>query len=279
MSSPTWTGEEDYPAPIKKSVIGWCRVLLRGLPVVAILLVGIVALTLIRLIERPIFGLRRPLGGHVPSLVCRMILFVIGIRFTVSGKPMVGGGAVVANHSSWLDIVTLNAGNPVFFVSKSEVAKWPGIGFLAKITGTVFINRDRKEARLQTKIFEDRLAAGQKLLFFPEGTSTDAIRVLPFKSTLFQAFLSSELKPKMRIQPVTVNYIAPEGEDARFYGWWGDMDFGAHMLATLSARRQGNVEVVYHAPVKAADYDNRKSLAADTEAMVKSGHFRAKDTQ
>ncbi|CUJ28121.1 lysophospholipid acyltransferase family protein [Cognatishimia activa] len=279
MSSPTWTGDEDYPAPIKISAIGWCRVLLRGLPVVAILLVGIFTLTLIRLIERPIFGLRRPIGGHVPSIVCRIILFVLGIRFRVSGKPMAGGGAVVANHSSWLDIVTLNAGNPVFFVSKSEVAKWPGIGFLAKITGTVFINRDRKEARQQTKVFEDRLAAGQKLLFFPEGTSTDAIRVLPFKSTLFQAFLSDELKPKMRIQPVTVNYIAPEGEDARFYGWWGDMDFGAHMLQTLSAQRHGNVEVVYHTPIQAADYANRKTLAAYTEATVRNGHFRTKHSQ
>lgn len=275
MSSPTWTGEEGYPDPVKISVWGWARILLRGLPVLLIMVVGILVLTLIRMIERPICGTRRPVSGHVPSVVCRLCLIVLGIRFSVKGRPMRGGGAVVANHSSWMDIITLNAGNPVFFVSKSEVAKWPGIGFLAKITGTVFINRDRKEAKAQTQEFETRLSAGQKLLFFPEGTSTDALRVLPFKSTLFQAFLSDELKDHMRIQPVTVNYIAPKGADPRFYGWWGDMDFGAHMLQTLAARRQGRIEVVYHPSVMASDYQSRKTLAADTEAMVRSGHFRA----
>lgn len=275
MSSPTWTGEEDYPENKPVSLAGWLRVAIRGLLIVLLLLIGIVVLTLIRLVEKPIFGLSRPLGGHVPAIVSRWSLRIMGIRFSTKGKPMAGGGAVVANHSSWLDIFTLNAKNPVFFVSKAEVARWPGIGFLAKIAGTVFIARDRKEARAQKELFENCLAAGQKLLFFPEGTSTDSLRVLPFKSTLFAAFFSDELKPIMRIQPVTVNYIAPDGSsDDRFYGWWGDMDFGAHMIQMLAARRHGRVEVVYHPPLSVTEFQSRKALAAATETAVRSGHFR-----
>ena len=86
-------------------------------------------------------------------------------------------------------------------------------------------------------MFYARLLAGHKLLFFPEGTSTDGLRVLPFKSTLFAAFFEPELHHTMWIQPVSVVYYAPVGEEARFYGWWGDMEFAPHLLKTLAARR------------------------------------------
>ncbi|SHG27541.1 lysophospholipid acyltransferase family protein [Cognatishimia maritima] len=274
MTSPTWTGEADYPTAQKISLFGWLRVALRGSLIAAVLVLGIVTLTLIRLIEKPIFGLRRPVGGYVPALVCRISLFLMGIRFHTSGTPMRGGGAAVANHSSWLDIFTLNAKNPVFFVSKSEVARWPGIGFLAKIAGTVFIARDRKEAQAQKDLFENNLAAGQKLLFFPEGTSTDSLRVLPFKPTLFAAFFAESLRESIQVQPVTVNYHAPEGADPRFYGWWGDMEFGAHLLQMLAARSHGRVEVIYHPPLSVRDFQNRKALAAAAESQVRAGHFR-----
>jgi len=131
---------------------------------------------------------------------------------------MVGSGAVVANHSSWLDIFALNASKRIYFVSKSEVAGWPGIGWLARATGTVFIARDRKEARGQIEVFRQRLSQGHKLLFFPEGTST---------------FFDDALRDGLSIQPVSVVYMAPKGLDPRHYGWWGDMEFGTHLLATL----------------------------------------------
>ena len=113
---------------------------------------------------------------------------ILGIRLQVTGRPMAERGAVVANHASWLDIFVLNAVSRVYFVSKAEVAGWAGIGWLARATGTVFIARKGTEAKEQQALFEARLRAGHRLLFFPEGTSTDSLRVLPFKSTLFAAF-------------------------------------------------------------------------------------------
>jgi 1-acyl-sn-glycerol-3-phosphate acyltransferase len=179
---------------------------------------------------------------------------------------------VVANHASWLDIFVLNAVDRVYFVSKAEVSGWPGIGWLAQATGTVFISRRGQEARDQQALFEERLRAGHRLLFFPEGTSTDGLRVLPFKTTLFAAFFTHGMEHVMQLQPVTVVYHAPPGADPRFYGWWGDMGFAPHLLAVLSAPRRGAVDVVLHAPLAADAFDGRKALARACEMAVRDAH-------
>ncbi|MYM53843.1 lysophospholipid acyltransferase family protein [Thalassovita mangrovi] len=260
---------EPIPEPIPFT--GWIRVALRGVTLALLVFGGLLILLLLRLVERPIYGLHRPVTPHITQFVCRKAFRILGMEFKTHGQRMELRGAVVANHSSWLDIFTLNARKRIYFVSKSEVAGWPGIGWLARATGTVFINRDRKEAKVQQQVFEDRLLAGHKLLFFPEGTSTDGMVVLPFKSTLFQAFFSDHLRHEMHIQPVTVIYRAPEGADDRFYGWWGEMDFGGHLLKVLAAPKQGSVEVVYHEPIRVDDFPNRKTLAAHVEEVVRSG--------
>lgn len=119
--------------------------------------------------------------------------------------------------------------------------------------------------------------AGHKLLFFPEGTSTDGQLVLPFKPTLFAAFFDPALKDAMQLQAVTLKYAAPAGADPRFYGWWGDMDFGPHLLSTLAAPRQGKVTVIYHTPVKLTNYADRKVLAKSLEDTVRSGLAHHRD--
>jgi 1-acyl-sn-glycerol-3-phosphate acyltransferase len=266
----TWL-PEDAPAPAPVGPVGWLRAGLRAGVIAATMLAGLVVLLLLRAVERPVCGLDRPVTPFIAQGFFRLGLAVMGIRFSSRGRPMRRPGAVVANHASWLDIFALNARKRVYFVSKSEVARWPVIGFLARAVGTVFIARDRRRAREQTALFEARLKAGHKLLFFPEGTSTDGMRVLPFKSTLFAAFFADGLREMMHLQPVTVVYHAPRGQDPRFYAWWGDMGFGGHALQVLAARRQGAVEVVYHAPVAVADFDSRKALAAHLEERVRAG--------
>lgn len=268
---PTWHSTSQPEKAIIRPA-GWVRVILRGLALGAVVFGGLVILLLMRLIERPLCGVRRPVTPYITQTVCRAAFVILGLRHRVHGTPMTQPGAVVANHSSWLDIFALNAAKRVYFVSKSEVSRWPGIGWLARATGTVFIDRDRRAAKAQSAIFEQRLLAGHKLLFFPEGTSTDGLAVLPFKTSLFAAFLTPQLRSRLFIQPVTLNYHAPGGEDARFYGWWGDMAFGPHLLITLAARTQGSVDVIYHAPLKVAEFDNRKGLAARLEQEVRAGH-------
>ncbi|MGD9865881.1 MAG: lysophospholipid acyltransferase family protein [Pseudodonghicola sp.] len=268
--SATWDSDTP-PDPVRIGPLGWLLAVLRGAALIVLIAVCLALLLLLRLVEIPIWGQRRPLTPFIVQFVCRTAFRILGIGFSTHGTPMRGPGAVVANHSSWLDIFTLNARKRIYFVSKAEVATWPGIGILARATGTLFIERDRKQAQAQTAIFAERLAAGHRLLFFPEGTSTDGLRVLPFKSTLFGAFFAPPLRDRLMIQPVSVIYHAPAGQPARFYGWWGDMEFGAHLLKTLAAPRQGRVEVVYHPPLRVADFANRKALSATAEALVRAG--------
>jgi 1-acyl-sn-glycerol-3-phosphate acyltransferase len=253
------------------SLADWLRLVVRGSILGTITFGGLALMLLLRLIERPLFGLHRPVTPYLTQAVCRMAFVILGMGYITRGKRMEERGAVVCNHVSWLDIFALNARKRIYFVSKSEVAGWPGIGWLARATGTVFINRNPRDARRQQVLFEQRLLAGHKLLFFPEGTSTDGTLVLPFKSTLFQAFFSDDLKHRTSIQPVTLIYHAPEGEDSRFYGWWGEMGFAPHLVKVLAARRNGSVELLYHPPVRVDTFPNRKSLATYVEDVVRAG--------
>ena len=266
----TWAGA----APPRRRRLGaadWVRVCVRGTALALNVFGGLVLLLFLRLIERPLFRARRPVTPFVTQSVCRSALFLLGMEYRRSGVAMRQGGAVVANHASWLDIFALNAGSRIYFVSKSEVADWPGIGWLARATGTIFIRRDRRDARTQLRLLAERLAAGHRLLFFPEGTSTDGRRVLAFRTTLYEAILASGLKCGAAIQPVTLVYHAPVGEDPRFYAWWGDMDFARHLLAVLAAPRQGRVDIVYHPPLAVAAHPDRKALARASEAAVRAG--------
>ena len=263
-----------YAAP-RIGPAGWLRVGFRGAVIGAITYGGLLLLLVLRLIERPLFGRARPWTPYITQAVCKSAFVVLGLTLTIHGKPMQQNGAVVANHSSWLDIFALNACQRITFVAKSEVRNWVAIGWLARATGTVFIARKGSEAKLQAAGFEARLKDGHKLLFFPEGTSTDALRVLPFKSSLFAAFFAPEICDVAHVQPVTVIYHAPPGQDARYYGWWGEMEFAPSLVQTLAGHPQGLVEVIFHPEVPVTAFEGRKALAAYCERVIRASHSLA----
>ena len=263
--SQTWDDEE-RPEKLRIGPAGWARVAVRGSVMGTVVFGGLGLLLLTRLVERPVFKMRRPVTPWITQGVCKLSLRIMRLPVHVRGQQMTDHGAIVANHSSWLDIFVLNSLKNIYFVSKSEVAGWPGIGWLARATGTLFVTRDRHAAGQDVARVRDRLALGQTLVFFPEGTSTDGQRVLPFKATLFAPLIAME----MPVQPVTLSYRAPAGTDPRAYGWWGDMDFGPHLLSTLAHRRQGSVTVTYH-PIRRTDAGtDRKRLAQDLTQDVRN---------
>lgn len=269
--SPTWSSE-DTPKLAPLTWAGRLRAVWRGVALGCVVFGGLLVLLSLRLIERPFNGAVRPWSPRVTVAVCRLAFRVLGLPITHHGVPMTHPGAMVANHSSWLDIFALNSGGPLYFVSKSEVAKWPGIGWLARATGTVFVNRRAREAGAQKNLFETRLAAGHRLLFFPEGTSTDGLRVLGFKSTLFAALFSDAAPGDLWLQPVSVVYTAPPGADQRFYGWWGDMEFAPHLVQVLAQAPQGRVDVTWHNPIAVDAAGDRKTLARLSEDAVRGAH-------
>jgi 1-acyl-sn-glycerol-3-phosphate acyltransferase len=250
----------DRPTPL-----GWLLVFVRLIPCVSTIVFLMLPLVVLRLL-----GLSR-MAQLVVRMACWICLKIIGLSVKSTGRPMQHAGVVVANHSSWLDILTLNVNQRVFFVAKSEVQSWPAIGIMARVVGTVFIRRKRADAKVQHDLFLEHAKQGHRLLFFPEGTSTDGRRVLPFRSSLFQAFFAPDLVHLMWVQPITVRYDAPRGKPAGFYGWWGDMEMLEHMAHVLSQPRQGYVEVIFHAPLKFEDFADRKALAQTTYRIVADG--------
>lgn len=244
---------------------GWTRCVMRVLAMAAIIFGLMGPMVLLRLT-----GFKAA-AQWVVRLACRAVLRVMSLPITCSGSPMPYPGAVVANHCSWLDIFSLNAVQRVLFVAKAEVQAWPLIGLIARSVGTVFIERRASHAVKHRNVVLGYIAKGQRLLFFPEGTSTDGQRVLPFRSTLFAAFLEPEVRESVWVQPVTLNYVAPAGADPRFYGWWGDTDFAPDLFRVLAQPVQGRIEVVFHPPIKATDVASRKDMARRCEQAVRSG--------
>lgn len=260
----TW---DDGSRPVAKpfGIMGWLRCILR-VAAMAVIIFGLMGpMVLLR-----VLGFAAAAQWCV-GLACRGVLRVIGLPVIPKGSPMRYGGAVVANHCSWLDIFTLNAVQEVLFVAKAEVQHWPLIGIIARSVGTIFIERRTSHAARHTNLVKDYIVQGHRLLFFPEGTSTDGQRVLPFRSTLFAAFVEPDLKDRLWVQPVTLNYIAPDGEDPRFYGWWGDTAFAPDLFRVLAQRRQGRIEAVFHPPIQAATVKCRKDMARLCETAVRSG--------
>lgn len=266
----TWREGDPPRLDAPKGLRDWLRVARRGGGALAVLLAGVLLIVPLRLVERFVRGRRHPWTGPHVQWVCRLTLKAMGIGLARSGRPMRGPGAAVANHSSWLDILALNAAMPVVFVSKAEVAGWPGINILTRVTDTHFVSRDPRLAQAEAAALSARIGAGQRLLFFPEGTSSDGRRVLPFKSTLFEGLLDPRLPGGLAVQPVSVAYHAPPGADPRVYGWWGDMVLGPHLLAVLAMPRQGRIAVTLGEPVPVAGH-SRKTLAAACAAAVRTG--------
>jgi lyso-ornithine lipid O-acyltransferase len=206
---------------------------------------------------------------HYHRLVCR----ILGIRVELSGKlPERGPLLIVSNHVSWLDIVVLSAVAPVSFVAKKEVASWPFFSSLARLQRTVFVDRGRRHATASSRNdMRERLRAGDILVLFPEGTSSDGRRVLPFKSSFFGA---AEIDGVL-VQPVSIAYRGHRNLPMNrrlmpSYAWYGDMDLAPHLLEALAA---GPVEaaVICHPPLSLSGELTRKALARHAEQEVRRG--------
>ncbi len=231
------------------------------------------------------FGLRR--RKTFPHLYHRWLCRLFGFRITVIGKPVQDRGVLmVANHTSYFDILVLSGIARVSFVAKKEVGSWPFFGTMARLQETVFVARDKRSQTAAARDeIRDRLREGDALVLFPEGTSNDGNRVLPFRSALLGA-AETEVGANARgevqhvpVQPVSVTYVGLQGipmgrENRPLFAWYGDMELIPHLWEAVKA---GPVDVVaeFHPPMTIDSAGGRKALAAAAEAMVRAGQARA----
>ncbi len=257
----------------------WLRLVLRGgwsaLVLAVMFAVYLVAwgidLGLARLAGRRVTRL----GSRVVQAWAALALPAMGLRYRQRGEPIAGAGAFVANHSSWIDIVALQRAAAPFLVSKAEVRAWPGIGLIGRAIGTMFIDRRPAAAKVQEQELLARLARGDHMALFPEGTSSDGQRVLPFKSSLFGVFFAPVLGERVAVQPVTILYRPAAHLPREFYAWWGELDFATHLRDVLARSVGGTVELVFHAPLDVAGSAGRKALAEAAGAAVRAGFSAA----
>lgn len=233
-----------------------------------------------RLLDLGVSALTGRTPTRLSALVVRfwamLALPTLGLRYVQHGQPMGSGGAIAANHSSWIDIVALQRAAAPFLVSKAEVRDWPVIGLIGRAIGTMFIDRRAGTVRDQGTELLTRLSRGDLMALFPEGTSTDGLSILPFKSSLFAVFLAPELRGQVAVQPVTIVYRTPPHQPSRLYGWWGDMDFADHITNVLARSAGGVVELTFHPPLRVGDFPSRKALAQAAEHAVRKGFAAAR---
>ena len=209
----------------------------------------------------------------------RLVLKLLSIKIIIKGNLGEDGSLIVSNHASWIDIFIISSIIKTSFVSKSEVSKWPLVSWLAKLQGTIFINRNNpKELTKIANEIHDRISKKQNVVLFPEGTSSDGNRVLPFKSSIF---ILCELtgRSKLNIQPISIAYTKYNGLamgriERTLIAWYGDMDLITHLYKLI---RSGSfeVEVTFHKRIDISEKKSRKEIARDCEFIVREGFLKS----
>lgn len=225
--------------------------------------------------------LESPASRRLPMFYHRICARMLGFRLDVMGAISTDRPTLfVSNHSSYLDITMLGALTEGSFIAKTEVGTWPFFGTLARLQRTVFVDRKPRNAAEHRDSIQGRLEQGDSLILFPEGTSSDGNRTLPFKSALFSvaAFRVSDGRGGQRaitVQPVSIACTAldgiPLGRAFRpLYAWYGDMSLLPH-LWTVAGLGRLSVAVEFHDPVSADSFPSRKALAQHCSDAISAG--------
>ncbi|WP_040616431.1 1-acyl-sn-glycerol-3-phosphate acyltransferase [Roseibium sp. TrichSKD4] len=202
---------------------------------------------------------------------------LVGIRVHEIGKPTLDRPLLIAaNHASWVDIPVIGSLIPLSFIAKSEVSGWPIFGLFAKLQRTVFVNRQRRSETGRTaNQIADRMASGDAMVLFAEGTSNDGNYVLPFRSALLGAATRQldQVEGEVWVQPLSIAYQRfhgmPMGRQFRPHvAWYGDMELPDHLWAVFC---EGALDVVvtWGEPLRVSASADRKLLAQQLEDAVR----------
>lgn len=244
------------------------------------------------------------------------LCLLLSLRIRVVGRRAGGVGGrrarqegerpviYVSNHSSWLDVPVLGTVLPSNFVAKGDIEGWPIMGLVSRIGRTIFVSRQRSTTgRERDEMLHRLMVEGDNLILFPEGTSSDGSRVLPFLSAFFAIAKPPRLPPGKGpvepeseaeaiaarpgmtplIQPVSVVYDQLEGVPVNrarrpVFAWYGDMELGPHVWQLVKWRSM-RATVLLHAPLDPNDFPSRKALAQATWRAVAAGAAELRQNQ
>jgi 1-acyl-sn-glycerol-3-phosphate acyltransferase len=243
----------------------------------------IFVLTIVSLILIPLqwiaIKLRLPVRKKLPQIWHLIATRLVGIRIRQIGQPAADRPLLIAsNHASWVDITVVGSLMPLSFIAKSEVSGWPIFGLFAKLQRTVFVNRTKRSQTAQVAdAIAERMAAGDAMVLFAEGTSNDGNCVLPFRSALLGAAtraLGEGENSKVWVQPLSIAYQGfyglPMGRAHRPHvAWYGDMELAGHLWGIFS-RGALDVVVRWGEPVLVDRTTDRKTLTRQLEREVRA---------
>ncbi|OQM74829.1 lysophospholipid acyltransferase family protein [Manganibacter manganicus] len=247
----------------------------------SILALVMIALSTLVLAPLQFFAMKTGLWPETAILKLwhRCMVRALGIRVHSIGRLSAKRPLLVAsNHISWTDIMVLGSLADVRFIARADMEGWPLIGSLSKLQRTVFIERERKRTSGdQAGEIARCLANGDAMVLFPEGTTGDGNRILPFKTTLFGAAsmaVADGTMGEVFIQPVAIAYTRLQGvplgrRHRHIAAWIGDEDLMPH-LKVLLARGGLDVEVHFGEPIAFSKGSNRKEIARLVEQHVRA---------
>ncbi|MBV7537379.1 1-acyl-sn-glycerol-3-phosphate acyltransferase [Duganella sp. sic0402] len=205
-------------------------------------------------------------NAHIRRWSTRLLgLCNVTVSLAPGSAPVLPCSMVVANHVSWLDIFVVHSLYPSHFVAKAEIRSWPLAGWLAEKAGTVFISRgNRKDLRQIFKGLVTSLERGERVAFFPEGTTAAQGNLLPFHANLFEAAIDA----KVPVQPFALTYEDVGGGSHPSVDFIGDTSFAESIMLILNGPPvKAKLAIL---PPMSTDGAHRRDLAEASHKVVAS---------
>ena len=204
---------------------------------------------------------QRRLNNFILKFWSKLALFLCRLEVVCKGSG-IKSGIIVSNHISWLDILAIMSIQPGRFVAKSEVGGWFIFGHLAKVAGTIFIERNPAKILVQLDALGEVLKSDNLVILFPEGTSSDGQRVLPFNSGLLGAVYRGQggKKYSTKVQPLTIYYSTRNYLDKDFFAWYHSRTLASHIFKVLGTRHRSKIYMTFGNKARSENFSNRKEL-------------------
>lgn len=246
--------------PVPLTVSGWIRFVFRAIGILVLLLIFVPLHYAYRVFRY---------GSPFPMLFLRYTAWVVGARVSIVGTPLRRDVFFIANHISWIDILSMAGASGTAFVAKWELSQVPVIGWLCGLNRTVFVKREnRMDVAAQINALKDALADNWSVTVFPEGTVTDGHSLLPFKSSMISVL--EPPPPGVLVQPVVLDY----GDSSEDIAWIGN-ESGLHNAMRIMARKGSfRLNLHYLQPFSPEDHRGRKAIAAKARDQIEERLIR-----
>ena len=236
------------------SLRGWVRFITRTLLLAALIIVMVPLHYLYRVFAY---------GSPFPMWFLRFAARISGAKVKVHGTHLKRDVFYVANHVSWLDILSLAGACGTAFVAKAELEDAPVVGWLSKINRTVFVKREaRMSVADQINALKEALADNWSVTVFPEGTTTDGQSLLPFKTSMLSVL--EPPPPGVMVQPVLIDY----GAVAEWIGWIGEEGGVNNAKRVLSRKGTFPLHIHFLEPFSPAEYVGRKAIGRESRRRI-----------